>query len=65
MKLKHEFLSVLNNRKLGPLEYLVKGDRCIFCGLIINKSGGNVQSLVNKQYPYLTEEEFLIKKLLE
>lgn len=74
--LKHEFYEFYEfyeqngeNHSLKGIASLMNYDGCKFCGLIIDneKLHGNStvsQAKINEKYPCLTEEEYLIKKLL-
>jgi hypothetical protein len=76
--LKHEFYEFYKthgeNISIASHQTLMINDGCKFCGLIIDTSHfeqpGHYkltirQNKINETYPCITEEEYIIKKLLE
>ena len=81
MRKNHKFVEYYNNINYIVLEChkkLYSEDICLYCNLMINKDMEklfdpysekndikNIHNIINKNYPCITEEEFIIKKLLE
>jgi hypothetical protein len=74
MKITHQFVDTIGNIIDHFATSLILSDRCLFCNLQINQDIINAinktnldmyYKSLNKLYPCLSEEEYLIKKLLE
>jgi hypothetical protein len=71
--IQHEFYD--GGFLIKEYQPLIIGDMCKFCGLIVNRHidrhiNNEVtiaiqKDQVNEKYPCITEEEYIIKKLLE